>query len=280
MKNSADKKLILSKLTSLAIRFIIYSATFLTVSVLIFIIAYILIKGIPNITPSLFSWHYDSENVSMLPSIINTLLMTLLTLAIAVPVGILSAIYLVEYARRGSKIVTIIRIANDTLAGIPSIAYGLFGYIALVITLKWSYSLLAGAVTLSILVLPIIIRTTEEALLAVPDSYREASYGLGAGKLRTVFTVILPSAVPGILSGVILAIGRIAGESAALIFTAGTNPAVPEGLFSSARTLSVHLYCLLNEGFYTNQAYGTAVVLLIVVLAINMLSGKLAKKLS
>lgn len=280
MKNSADKKLILSKLTSLAIRFIIYSATFLTVSVLIFIIAYILIKGIPNITPSLFSWHYDSENVSMLPSIINTLLMTLLTLAIAVPVGILSAIYLVEYARRGSKIVTIIRIANDTLAGIPSIVYGLFGYIALVITLKWSYSLLAGAVTLSILVLPIIIRTTEEALLAVPDSYREASYGLGAGKLRTVFTVILPSAVPGILSGVILAIGRIAGESAALIFTAGTNPAVPEGLFSSARTLSVHLYCLLNEGFYTNQAYGTAVVLLIVVLAINMLSGKLAKKLS
>lgn len=280
MKNSADKKLILSKLTSLAIRFIIYSATFLTVSVLIFIIAYILIKGIPNITPSLFSWHYDSENVSMLPSIINTLLMTLLTLAIAVPVGILSAIYLVEYARRGSKIVTIIRIANDTLAGIPSIVYGLFGYIALVITLKWSYSLLAGAVTLSILVLPIIIRTTEEALLAVPDSYREASYGLGAGKLRTVFRVILPSAVPGILSGVILTIGRIAGESAALIFTAGTNPAVPEGLFSSARTLSVHLYCLLNEGFYTNQAYGTAVVLLIVVLAINMLSGKLAKKLS
>jgi phosphate transport system permease protein len=165
VKNSADKKLILSKLTSLAIRFIIYSATFLTVSVLIFIIAYILIKGIPNITPSLFSWHYDSENVSMLPSIINTLLMTLLTLAIAVPVGILSAIYLVEYARRGSKIVTIIRIANDTLAGIPSIVYGLFGYIALVITLKWSYSLLAGAVTLSILVLPIIIRTPKRLCL-------------------------------------------------------------------------------------------------------------------
>jgi phosphate ABC transporter, permease protein PstA len=265
---------------SLVVRLCIILSAIITVAVLLFIAVYILIRGVPNLTPSLFEWTYNSDNVSMLPSIINTLLMTALTLLIAVPAGVLSAVYLAEYARRGSKIVTIIRIANETLAGIPSIVYGLFGYVALVVALGWSYSLLAGAVTLAIMVLPIIIRTTEEALIAVPDAFREGSFGLGAGKLRTVFRIIIPSAMPGILAGVILAIGRIVGETAALIFTSGTVASVPGNLFSSARTLSVHLYCLLSEGLYTNQAYATAVILLVVVIVINALSGYMAKKLA
>ncbi len=282
MKKSVQLKLkaSLRRPGSLAVRLCVLLAAAITVASLIFIIAYILIMGVPNLSLSLFEWNYSSENVSMLPSIINTLIMTALTLVIAVPVGVFSAVYLAEYARRGSRVVTVIRITNETLAGIPSIVYGLFGYVALVVAMGWSYSLIAGAVTLAIMVLPIIIRTTEEALLAVPDSYREGSFGLGAGKLRTVFRIILPSAAPGILSGVILAVGRIVGETAALIFTAGTVASVPSGPLSSVRTLSVHLYCLLNEGLYTKQAYATAVVLLVVVIGINALSGAIAGRIS
>ena len=215
-----------------------------------------------------------------MPAIISTVYITFLSLLMAVPTGIFSAIYLVEYAKRGSRLVKVIRVTTETLQGIPSIVYGLFGYILFVITLGWSYSLLAGAVTLAIMILPLIIRTTEEALISVPDSYREGSFGLGAGKLRTVFRIILPSAVPGILAGVILAIGRIVGESAALIFTAGTVAQVPGSLFDSARTLSVHMYALLSEGLYTNEAYATAVVLLLLVIIINAVSGFIAKKLA
>lgn len=251
-----------------------------TVSVLVFLIGYILAKGIPNLRPSLFALEYTPENVSMLPSIINTLLMTALSLALAVPVGVLAAVYLVEYARKGSRLVRVIRLATETLSGIPSIVYGLFGYLCFVIALRWEYSMLAGVFTLAIMVLPLIERTSEEALLAVPESYREASFGLGAGKLRTVFRIVLPSAVPGILAGVILAVGRMAGESAALIFTAGTVPSIPKNLFSSARTLSVHLYALISEGLYTNEAYATSLVLLVMVLGINTLSYAIAKKLS
>lgn len=254
-------------------------AAVLTIGTLIFIIAYILIKGIPNITPDLFAWKYNSENVSMMPSIINTVIMTALTLLFAVPVGIFSAIYLVEYAKKGSKLVKIVRLTTETLTGIPSIVYGLFGYLLFVIALKWVYSLIAGSLTLAIMVLPVIMRTTEEALLSVPDSFREGSFGLGAGRLRTIFRIVLPSAVSGILAGVILAIGRIVGETAALIFTAGTVAAVPQNLLSSTRTLAVHMYCLLSEGFYTNQAYATAVILLVLVLGINGLSSMLARKL-
>ncbi|MGN0522143.1 MAG: phosphate ABC transporter permease PstA, partial [Eubacterium sp.] len=181
---------------------------------------------------------------------------------------------------RGSKFVKIIRITNETLAGIPSIVYGLFGFLAFVIAREWGYSLKAGIITLAIMVLPVIIRTTEEALMAVPDSYREGSFGLGAGKLRTIFKIILPSAVPGILSGVILAIGRIVGETAALIYTAGTVPDAATSFNDSSRTLSVHLYCLLNEGLFTEQAYATAVVLLVVVLIINALSNLIAKRVA
>lgn len=251
----------------------------ITILSVIFIIGYILVKGIPNLSPDLFSLKYTSKNQSMLPSIFNTLLLTFLTLLIAIPVGVFSAIFLVEYSKKGSKFVRLIRVTNETLSGIPSIVYGLFGFLAFVISKQWGYSLKAGVITLAIMVLPLIIRTTEEAILSVPGTYREGSYGLGAGKLRTIFVIILPSAMPGILSGIILAIGRIVGETAALIYTAGTVPDAAESLSSSTRTLSVHLYCLLNEGLFTNEAYATAVVLLLVVLGINALSGFIAKRI-
>lgn len=265
---------------SLVVYILIMLSAALTVAVILFIIGYILIKGVPNITPELFSLKYNSKNLSMLPSIINTLYLTFLTLLIAVPVGVFSAIYLVEYAKKGSKFVKLIRVTNETLSGIPSIAYGLFGFLAFVIARSWGYSMIAGVITLAIMVLPVIIRTTEESLMAVDNSYREGSFGLGAGKLRTIFKIVLPSAVPGILSGIILAIGRIVGETAALIYTAGTVPDAATKLTSSSRTLSVHLYCLLNEGLHTDQAYATAVVLLVVVLIINALSSAIAKKIS
>ena len=254
-------------------------AAVLTMSAILFLILYILIKGIPHLTPSLFAWEYTSENVSLLPALINTLFMTVLSLIIAVPIGIFSAIYLTEYAKRGNKLVGIVRITTETLSGIPSIVYGLFGSLFFVKACGFDLSLLSGALTLSIMILPLIMRTTEEALIAVPDSYREGSFGLGAGKLRTVFRIVLPSAVPGILSGVILGIGRIVGESAALVFTAGTVAEVAKGLFSSSRTLAVHMYAISGEGLYIDQTYATAVVLLLLVIVINSLSGLIAKKI-
>ena len=252
----------------------------ITVFVLFFIIIYILAKGIPNLKPELFEFEYTSENVSMMPAIINTFTMVFMTLIIAVPVGVFSAVYLVEYAKRGNRLVKAVRLTTETLQGIPSIVFGLFGYLFFNITFGWRYSMLAGAITLAIMVLPLIMRTTEEALLAVPDSFREGSFGLGAGRLRTVFRVVLPSAIPGILSGVILAIGRIVGETAALIYTSGTVAGIPKTIMSSGRTLSVHMYTLLSEGLYTNEAYATAVVLLVLVLLINGLSNLAAKKLT
>ena len=262
------------------LRLLVWISAAITFAVLIFLVAYILVRGVPYLSPSLFEWTYNSENVSMLPSIINTLLMTVIALAVAIPFGIFTAIFLVEYAKKGNKFVTIVRLTSETLSGIPSIVYGLFGMLFFVTYLDWEYSLLAGAATLSIMVLPLIMRTTEEALLAVPDSYREASFGLGAGKLRTVFKIVLPSAIPGILSGIILAIGRIVGETAALIYTAGTMATLPENVFSSTRTLSVHMYILSGEGLNINESYATAVVLLLLVLLINWLSGVAAKKLT
>lgn len=251
-----------------------------TFAMLLFLVIYILIKGIPYLTPELFSLKYTSENVSLLPSLINTFTMTIVSLAIAAPLGIFAAIYLVEYAKKGNKFVGIIRITAETLSGIPSIVYGLFGMLFFVTTLKWGMSLLSGAFTLVIMVLPLIMRTSEEALKAVPDSYREASFGLGAGKLRTIFTIVLPSAVPGILAGIILAIGRIIGETAALLYTAGTVAAVPSNLMGSGRTLALHMYVLSSEGLHMNQASATAVVILIFVLIINGLSGMAAKRIT
>ena len=265
---------------SLIMRILVILSAVITTGILFSLIIYILVNGVVHLKPELFAWEYNTDNMSMMPAIISTVYITFLSLLMAVPTGIFSAIYLVEYAKRGSRLVKVIRVTTETLQGIPSIVYGLFGYILFVITLGWSYSLLAGAVTLAIMILPLIIRTTEEALISVPDSYREGSFGLGAGKLRTVFRIILPSAVPGILAGVILAIGRIVGESAALIFTAGTVAQVPGSLFDSARTLSVHMYALLSEGLYTNEAYATAGVLLLLVIIINAVSGFIAKKLA
>lgn len=257
----------------------VYLAAFLTMLALLFIILYILIKGIPNLTPELFRKTYTSENVSLLPALINTLLITLLSLLFAVPIGIGAAIYLTEYARRGNKLVGIVGVTAETLSGIPSIVYGLFGSLFFVKYLGFGLSLLSGALTLSIMILPLIMRTTEEALRSVPDSYREGSFGLGAGKLRTVFSIVLPCAVPGILSGIILGIGRIVGESAALIFTAGTVAEIASSVLDSARTLSVHMYSISGEGLYINQTYATAVVLLVVVILINALSSYIARKI-
>lgn len=260
-------------------RWAVYAGAAFTVFVLASIVGYILIKGIPNLSLDLFAWEYNTSNVSLMPALINTILMTLISLIVAVPLGIGAAIYLTEYARRGNRLVKLVRITAETLSGIPSIIYGLFGSLFFVVALKMGLSLISGALTLSIMVLPLIMRTTEEALLAVPDSYREGSFGLGAGRLRTTFKVVLPSAAPGILSGVILAIGRIVGETAALIYTAGTIPEVAHSLVDSTRTLSVHMYVISSEGLYINQSYATAVVLLVIVIAINALSSRVANRI-
>ena len=256
-----------------------YAGAAFTMVVFLSIVGYILIKGVGHLSPELFAWEYNSENVSLMPALINTLLMTVLSLIVAVPLGIGAAIYLTEYARRGNKLVKLVRVTAETLSGIPSIIYGLFGSLFFVIALKMGLSLLSGALTLSIMVLPLIMRSTEEALLAVPDSYREGSFGLGAGRLRTTFKVVLPSAIPGILAGVILAIGRIVGETAALIYTAGTVAQIPKSIMGSGRTLAVHMYALWKEGLAQDKAYATAVVLLGVSLGLNLLSDAVAKKL-
>ena len=239
------------KPTSLIMLILVIGAAVITLAVLIFIIAYILINGVPNLSWSLFQWNYNSENSSMMPAIINTVIMTILALLISVPFGIGAAVYLVEYAKRGNKLVGIVRITAETLTGIPSIVYGLFGMLFFVTQLKWRLSMLAGAFTLAIMILPVIMRTTEEALMAVPDSYREGSFGLG----------------------------RIVGETAALMYTAGTVPAV-QGLLSSGRTLAVHMYVLSSEGLYMGPAYATAVILLVVVLLMNLGSSLIAKRLT
>ena len=287
LKEGEAESLRRQKTVQWILRVLVWAAAAITIGVLVALIAYILIMGIPNLSPELFEWEYTTENVSMMPAIINTIIMTVLALLLAVPVGIFSAIYLVEYARRGNKLVSVVRTTAETLSGIPSIVYGLFGYLMFGVAFGWGYSMLSGAFTLAIMILPSIMRTTEEALKAVPDSYREGSFGLGAGRLRTVFVVILPSAMPGILAGVILGIGRITGETAALIYTAGTVAGIPTtqignfpilDVMASGRTLAIHMYALLNEGLYMEQAYATAVVLLVMVLLINGLSSLIAKK--
>ena len=268
------------KVESIILRVLSFAAAAATFAVLLFLLAYILINGLPNIKPSLFSLEYNTENASLMPALVNTVIMTALSLVIAIPFGIFSAIFLVEYAKKGNKFVGIIRITAETLSGIPSIVYGLFGMLFFVSALKWGYSILAGAFTMSIMILPLIMRTTEEALKSVPDTYREGSFGLGAGKLRTIFRIVLPAAVPGIMAGVILAIGRIMGETAALMYTAGTVPKMASSPMDSGRTLAVHMYNLSSEGLYMDQAYATAVILLIVVVGMNTLSAVAARKLT
>jgi phosphate transport system permease protein len=266
--------------TSKFLRSIVVGAAVFTLSILVFIVAYILIKGVPHLSLKLFSAKYTTDNVSLFPALINTITITALSLLIAVPLGGGAAIYLVEYSKKGNRFVSLVRITAETLSGIPSIVYGLFGYLLFVTSLSWRFSLIAGSFTLAIMILPVIMRTTEEALLAVSDTFREGSFALGAGKLRTVFKIVLPSAVPGISAGIILSIGRIVGETAALIYTAGTVAQIPENLFGSGRTLSVHLFALWNEGMNVEQSYATAVVLLVIVAGLNALSASAAKRMS
>ena len=265
---------------SLCLFILVCVMALISVAVFLYMVIYIFVKGIPYIKPQLFAMKYTSDNVSLMPALINTVTMTLASLLIALPLGILSAVYLVEYARPKSKLVAAVRLTSETLSGIPSIVFGLFGMLMFVTAFRWGYSMLAGAFTLAIMILPLIMRTTEEALRSVPVSFREGSFALGAGRLRTVFAIILPAAMPGILSGVILAIGRVVGETAALIYTSGTVAQIPKNLMGSGRTLAVHMFALSSEGFHINEAYATGVILLIIVFFINRLSNTIAKKLS
>lgn len=274
------------RFSSKLIRGATYAGAGLTAAALMLIVGYILYKGIPFLTPELFSWNYTSENVSLTPALVNTVLMSLLSLLLAFPVGVGAAIYLVEYAKPGNRFVRAVRIATETLQGIPSIIFGMFGMLFFVTACGWGLSLMAGACTLTIMVLPVIIRTSEEALMGVPNAYRQGGFGLGAGHGLVVFRCVLPSALPGIIGGVVLALGRCVGEVAALLFTAGTVAQVPDfagkgigALFDSCRTLAVHMYALSCEGLHVGEAYATAAVLLAVVLSLNALLAFVVKKM-
>ncbi|MFR3890608.1 MAG: phosphate ABC transporter permease PstA [Eggerthellaceae bacterium] len=267
-------------------RGVIYAGALFTTLVLLGIVGFILVNGIPHLTPTLFEWSYTSENVSLMPALISTLYMALLALLIAVPIGVSSAIYLAEYAKPGSRFVRVVRVTTETLQGIPSIIYGLFGMLFFTTVLGWGLSLLSGACTLAIMVLPVVMRTAEEALIAVPASYRAGGFALGAGYLRTIFRCVLPSALPGIVGGVLLALGRCVGEVAALLFTAGTIAQIPDfggqgifALFDSCRTLAVHMYVLASEGLHIDETYATAVVLLVLVTLLNVIANVAEKRL-
>ncbi len=268
------------------LRALVYAGTAVATLVLVGIVGYILVSGVPHLSPSLFAWEYTSENVSLMPALVGTLLMAALSLLLAVPIGVGAALYLVEYARSNSAFVRLVRVTTETLQGIPSIIYGLFGLLFFTTLLGWGLSLMAGACTLAIMVLPVIMRTTEEALLAVPESYRQGGFALGAGRVRTVFRCVLPSALPGIVGGVLLALGRCVGEVAALLFTAGTVAQIPDfagqgvfALFDSCRTLAVHKYVLASERLHINETYATAVVLLVLIVLLNAAANFAAKKL-
>lgn len=267
-------------------RGVIYAGALFTTLVLLGIVGFILVNGVPHLTPTLFEWNYTSENVSLMPALISTLYMALLALLIAVPIGVSSAIYLVEYAKPGSRFVRAVRVTTETLQGIPSIIYGLFGMLFFTTVLGWGLSLLSGACTLAVMVLPVVMRTAEEALIAVPASYRAGGFALGAGYLRTIFRCVLPSALPGIVGGVLLALGRCVGEVAALLFTAGTIAQIPDfggqgifALFDSCRTLAVHMYVLASEGLHIDETYATAVVLLVLITLLNVIANVAEKRL-
>ncbi|MDR2610477.1 MAG: phosphate ABC transporter permease PstA [Clostridiales Family XIII bacterium] len=259
-------------------KWLVWASIALTAATLAFIVLFVVVKGLPYLKPSLFSLTYNSVNVSLTPALISTVILTALALVIAVPFGVFASIFLVEYAKRGSKIVKFIRAMSETLAGIPSIVFGLFGMLFFVTFLGFGFSVLSGALTLAIMVLPIVLRSSEEALLAVPDSLREGSLSLGAGKLRTIFKVVLPAAAPGIFGGVILSSGRVVGETAALIYTAGTVAQIPYSPLQSARTLSVHMYALSGESLHVGEGYATAIVLLVLVAVINVASSAILKR--
>lgn len=268
------------KLKENLLKTLVYLSTAFTVTTLVVIAGYIFMKGFKGVNLSfLFSDYLATGDGGILPMIVSTVYMVLLSIALATPIGILSAIYLQEYAKKG-KLVTVIRFATESLAGIPSIIYGLFGGIFFVVTLGMKYSILSGAFTVAIIILPVIIRTTEESLKTVPQSYREASLALGSTKFQTLYKVVLPSAIPGILSGVILSVGRVIGESAAILLTAGTVAQMPSGIFDSARTLTVHAYLLTKEKGDIQGAASIGIVLIIMVLILNTIAKLVAKKLN
>ena len=240
------------------------------------VIAYILINGIPNISPSLFEFKYSSQNVSIVPALVTTFLSIVITLIVTLPIGIFTAIYLSQYAKN-KILIKSVRFATEILSSIPSIVYGLFGYLFFVDALHLGYSLIAGCLTVSIMILPTIIRTTEEAILNVNPLQAHASLALGATKIQTIFKIIIPEAINGILGGIFLSTGRIVGESAALIYTMGTVAKTPSSIFDSARTMAVHMYVLSTEGFHVKEAYATAVLLLVFVILLNFVSAKISK---
>ncbi|MFA0085317.1 phosphate ABC transporter permease PstA [Vibrio sp. 10N.261.51.F12] len=261
----------------------VWASAALTVGFLFWIIWYILSNGLQHVSWSFITDDYTrtGDEHGIFPMIISTIYMVIASISVAAPLGIMTAIYLTEYAKVGSKLVKVIRFCTESLAGIPSIIFGLFGMTFFVAILGLGFSILSGALTLSILILPVIIRTTEEALMSVPQTYREGSYGLGASKIYTIWRLILPSAMPGILTSVILSIGRVIGESAPVFLTAGMVARIPDSLLDSGRTLTVHLYKLTTELFTIeewNQAYGTATVLIVLVLLINMVTKLIASR--
>jgi len=272
------------KMKDWILKSLIWFCSLLTVLFLVWMILYIVSRGLPGINWAFITTPYNlfRNQTGILPMIVGTLLLIVTTLAVAVPIGVAAAIYLTEYARQG-RVVRMIRFATESLAGIPSIIYGLFGYIFFKNTLHLGFSVLAGALTLSIMVLPTIVRTTEEALLSVNPGYKEGSLALGATRLQTLFKVILPSAVPGIVTAVILSMGRVIGETAAVIYTAGSVakiPAVDRLLTSSVRTLSVHLYMVALEEADFVSAFATATILMIIIALLNLLANRFARKIT
>lgn len=253
-----------------------YMGVAIIMAALVGIVSYITYKGIFHINWAMFDLKYTSDNMSIMPALINTIYICVIALLLALPVGLGTAIYICEYAKSNSKLVKMARLTIQTLAGIPSIVYGLFGYLCFVVYLEIGFSVIAGALTLGIMILPILITTCEEAIKAVPKGYKEASLALGASKEKTIFSVILPAATGGIIEGVILSIGRIIGESAALIYTAGTVAQV--AIAGSGRTLAIHMYALWSEGIAREQSYATAVILLAIVVVIQYMATRLIKR--
>lgn len=262
------------------IKIFIYLSAFLCVGILVWLISYVVINGLSHLSWDFMTQDYHPDNTGgIFPMIVTTLYLIATSLAIATPLGIFSAIYLTEYAKQG-RLVSLIRFATESLSGIPSIIYGLFGMLFFVTTLKWGFSIIAGAATVSIMILPTIIRTTEEAIKAVPRGFREGSLALGATKLRTLFRIVVPSALPGIITAVLLSVGRVIGETAAIFLPVGTHYRIPSSVLSSGRTLSVHLYILAKEGISFEMAFATGSVLIITILVINFLTRILEKRLS
>ena len=274
MKANAHRNQILKYVL---LKYLALAALIVSLTALLAVIVFILIRGLPHINAHLLFGDYSSKNPTIKTALLGTLYMILISISIAAPIGIGSAIFLTEYTNSKSRLIRLIRVATETLAGIPSIVYGIFGYLVFVVALGFGYSLLGGGVTLAIMILPVIVRSTEESLLAVPRSLREGSFALGSSKVRTIFSVVLPCAASGIVTSLILAIGRVMSESAVLILTIGMVVRnMPKGVFSPGTSLALNVYYFGSHG-YPEQAAATGVVLLVLVVSINLLATVLGK---